>query len=457
VEHRCLICKSRVNDFPEQYSDEIDYRYYCPCCGFVALSRQAANYIQTDGLISEKDKSVISICLRDRFERSEERKAKSGSQEGDTSNNDSEHHNRKDDETIENLTVDSLKEIVTTYRNLAPLRKIEHFLLVVERLTKSPGHFADIKVHADYPLFHSPSSYELVSLISFLHKEELIDIKKSPELSGDDCSVMLTTKGLQRLKELTQDDKIDMFMEGAVNLAQKADEEKLKAETERKKALEKVIKYKALIKKITAVSEITISRLKNEEQCKKIALKEIEQLKKQKDKLASELESAKKARQSAEDNCKAAIIEQQKAIAQALAATEEKRTALLIAEKLKTDRQVALERMNAALDAAQREKAEKDKAVNAAIEAQAQILRSSQEALKEKEHLTAELISARQVADNSLFAVKRAEDAKKEAEAVARVATGKVMDAEYKMEKALRALRQAEDEKRDAFKLAYGL
>ncbi|MBF0228337.1 MAG: hypothetical protein HQK63_01895 [Desulfamplus sp.] len=542
VKHRCLICRNSVSDFPENFgnNDNIDYRYNCPCCGNVALSDEAANYISTDGFISAKDKSIISICLRQQFER-EKVKSK---------NSDSNTNNISD----EKLTVESINKLIATYQPLSPLRKIENFLLIVEAKTKSPGHFTDIKIQTDYPLFYCLSSYELVSLITFLHKEELLEFKTSEriinsdesainssestinstastdvtriagsskyssQLFGDECSVMLTTKGLQRLKELTHGDKTDLFMENAMTLAQKADEEKaaafemvkianvqkVKAESELKKAvellekanedkelekqavkdsvlemvksaniekdkaLEKVKKYQALIKKTTAVSEITLNRLKNEEKAKDEVLKEItklkaeiEILKTQNRDLSSSLDSAIRAKDRAENKAKDAVKRaeegKQKALDEALMAIEEKRTSILIAQKAKQEKQVALqekqialERMNAAIDSAEKEKVEKQRAIDLAIEAK-------KAALKENERLSSQLKAAKQVADNALLAVKKAESEKKEAETVARVALGKVMDSEYKMEKALKALHKAEEEKRDALKVAYGL
>ncbi|MBF0234633.1 MAG: hypothetical protein HQK65_16555, partial [Desulfamplus sp.] len=145
MNHRCLICRNSVSDFPEEPGDNGDCNYHCPCCGFVALSREAVHYISTDGFISEKDKSLISIFLRGRVEK----KDQDGTQEADGLH--------------EPLTIDQLKSLIKTYRPLDPLGKIENFLFIVEKRTKSPGHFADIKIQTDYPLFHCHSSYELVS------------------------------------------------------------------------------------------------------------------------------------------------------------------------------------------------------------------------------------------------------------------------------------------------------
>ncbi|MBF0241725.1 MAG: hypothetical protein HQK64_04515 [Desulfamplus sp.] len=529
MKQRCLICKNSVSNFStpssftssddlsDNYGNNIEYRYYCHCCGIVTLDQQAANYIATDGSISSKDKSIISIYFRQRFENTNKELA---------------------DEAIDTaklIGVKDLEEIIRKYQPLAPLRKIENFLLVVERHAKSLGEFAKINNRLDYPQFYCNSPYELVSLISFIHKEELIDIKifdakggAAQDLAEDSSFVMLTTKGLQRLKELRQDDKIELFVEGAVNLAQKADEEKLKAEAQkdealkevarlkseiemahaaieasqkdkeditkekelleaelkhllsiiaklnkdieadkkasdakalkmvkeveiqRDSALEKAAKYEAIIKKTTAVSEITLNRLKNEEELKERALKELEKVSFEKNRLQSELDAALKAKMVAQDELKKAMIQKKKAFDEALIAVEERRTAFLIAEKERQDREVAVDRMNAAFDALEQENSQKEMVISEERKIRAQLL-------KEKEQLIAELIAAKKVADNALIAIKRAEDEKKEAEAIARASIGKVMEAEYKLERALQSLNRAEAEKRDALKLAYGL
>ena len=503
MKQRCFICNNQVGDLEQRPNDDWSSRYHCPCCGFVWLSQKSVDFVLSDNRISEKEKSIISICLR-------------------------EIHEKQGQEGVQNaLSLDDIQDMIEKYQPLDFLNKIEKFLLVLEENSKSPGAFVTLNMAADFSLYHCHSIYELISLLGFIYREGLIDTGEGESLGkildrgitqdtfGDEYPIILTTKGLHQLKEMSRTDKTDLFMAQAVsqvnglkieseNLAallkeskgetkkalaeidsiresrdkalnetkkfqikeecarrerEKVEQENKEAivakraalemvkiaQTERDNAQATVKTTRAEIKKARILAEIALTRAEIAQEKKKEAMGQARAAKAEKAEAGSQAQRAVKTREKAENEAHTAKLEKERALDQAACALAEKLTAISIAEKEKIERQRSLEKMKTAQADARSAKA----LARGEVEQKIRALRAEAQAL-------AEAKKARKMAEKAFFTLQKIEQEKKEAQAASRRAQENVMDVEYKMDQALKALHKAELEKKEALKLVYG-
>ena len=96
--YKCYFCNSDdLRDVRTGFGDSPD-TYECPKCGFVNLTNDAADDIPGERF-TEKEKQIISICLRNQYES----------------------HNRK--RLQKQFTLNDLHQIINQYSPLEPLRK----------------------------------------------------------------------------------------------------------------------------------------------------------------------------------------------------------------------------------------------------------------------------------------------------------------------------------------------
>jgi len=183
----CYFCKKTqgVTANPEE-EDSISYR--CPRCGPVRLHKDACQYISEPTHLPENDRRIISICLRNIFER------------------------RGPEGSNKILTFPNLKQIVTTYRENDAIEKIEIALLNIDSKCKFFGDYISVNLENDYPYYHCFEQKELHPLLVMLLESGFIE---SEYISADHIyqrqtiheKLCITPKGYERIRELKKTGK----------------------------------------------------------------------------------------------------------------------------------------------------------------------------------------------------------------------------------------------------------
>jgi len=168
----CLFCNQDVtNDGDFRSSRTL---YMCKRCGFVQLTEEAADDF-AGARFTEKDKSAISITLRNEWERSGQKES-----------------NRK-------LTLSDLKNMASQYRPLDPIDKMDNALVTFEKKSNYVGAIIQIDLRNDYPLYHCNGFDELRSICKLLSREDFI---LGPNALAPESNAFITAKGYQRLREI---------------------------------------------------------------------------------------------------------------------------------------------------------------------------------------------------------------------------------------------------------------
>ncbi len=169
----CLFCDKDVT------ADEPDYNhsgtlYLCKRCGHVHLSPEDADNFTAERF-SEDDKAAISITLRNDWER----------------------RGRKP--LNKELTLDSLRRIVTQFRPLNPLEKMDHVLLKLEAASSHVAEWVKLPVSYDYPYYFCNHAEELLAILKLLEQEGLIT---ADDYRNPARKLHISLKGYQRLRDI---------------------------------------------------------------------------------------------------------------------------------------------------------------------------------------------------------------------------------------------------------------
>jgi nucleoside 2-deoxyribosyltransferase len=170
----CLFCEKDVTN------DEPNFRptqtlYMCKRCGRVQLTEEAVEDFPAERY-SLDDKAAISITLRNEWER-----------EGKSS-----HRNQK-------LTRADLKLIVSQFRLLDPIEKMDYALDHIEKSSNYVGQTLKVDIKYEYPLYYCKEANELYAVLVLLVHEGFITAEDPPN-PHNGCSI--TAKGYQRLRDI---------------------------------------------------------------------------------------------------------------------------------------------------------------------------------------------------------------------------------------------------------------
>ncbi len=170
----CHFCNKGVTSWNDGSMPSSSF-YMCKRCGLVRLTKEAASDFEEADFTSD-DKMVISITLRNRWEL-----------EGRP-------------ETTENkLMIGDLNLIVSQFRNLDPIEKMDHALLILEKKTKYVGDQITVNSIDDYPLFYCISPLEVVGTLKLLFDNGFIFARDGVNPTND---ISITAKGYQKLREI---------------------------------------------------------------------------------------------------------------------------------------------------------------------------------------------------------------------------------------------------------------
>ena len=168
---KCYFCDSEEIS-EEQGPVEKPTSYKCPRCGYICLAEEAT---WDQDFFNDDDKKIISIYLRNEYER------------------------RNRTPFTKRLARGDLMQTVKQYKPLDPLEKIDNALLNLEKASKYVGMKINFNPGNEYPYYHCNNSEELRTILSLLHKDDFIH---APDPYNPHNDSYITTKGYERLREL---------------------------------------------------------------------------------------------------------------------------------------------------------------------------------------------------------------------------------------------------------------
>lgn len=171
----CLFCNKDVTNDGGAGFKPSHTLYMCKRCGYIWLTREAAEDFESEGY-SPDDRAAISIMLRSNWER-----------EGRRSRTDSK------------LTSANLKNIVSQFRHLDPIEKMDYALVSLEKSSKYVGDKITVNAGDDYPLYYCKEPAEVIAILNLLFKEGFTFASDSINPHNN---LSITTKGYQRLREI---------------------------------------------------------------------------------------------------------------------------------------------------------------------------------------------------------------------------------------------------------------
>lgn len=170
----CLFCEKEVTDNKPSFPATRTL-YMCKRCGLVQLTEEAVDDFPAERFSSD-DKAAISITLRNEWE-----------QKG------------KQLQQTRKLTLDDIKRIISQFRHLDPIQKMDYALCHIDKSTTYVGMKLNIEIECDYPLYYCKGMAELWAVLILLIEEELI-ASRNPTHPYNDC--VITAKGYQRLRDI---------------------------------------------------------------------------------------------------------------------------------------------------------------------------------------------------------------------------------------------------------------
>jgi hypothetical protein len=171
---RCLFCNQDVTGEGGKSLIPSKTLYMCKRCGLVRLEEEAAADFARE-LFKEEDKRAISITLRHEWERS----------------------GRRDSGRA--LTLLDIKNIVSQYRPINPIDKMDNALINFEKSSKYVGAKIDLDLTNDYPLYYCKKYQELRSICNLLFKE---GFTFAEDAANPHVEFYITAKGYQKLREI---------------------------------------------------------------------------------------------------------------------------------------------------------------------------------------------------------------------------------------------------------------
>lgn len=171
----CLFCKKDVTNDGGTDFKPTQTLYMCKRCGLVWLTREAAEDFESEGY-SPDDRAAISITLRINWEREGKRNYKN-----------------------KILTSADLKHIISQFRHLDPIEKMDYTLISIEKSSKYVGDKITVNAGDDYPLYYCKEPAEVIAILNLLFKE---DFTFAPDGMNPHNNLSITAKGHQRLREI---------------------------------------------------------------------------------------------------------------------------------------------------------------------------------------------------------------------------------------------------------------
>jgi len=175
----CHFCKSNVSAYQEKPFSPSSKYYLCPICGYVKLTREAADDFDGEGF-SPSDRGVFRIVNRNRHERRRGKPPKNESTLGD------------------------LYSDLNQYTSLDPIDLMDQALINLDRSTGYIGEVIKPNIGYDYPLYHCFVSNEMTQVLKLLIQENLL-IAKDP--LNPHHGLIISSKGYSQLRELKKSRK----------------------------------------------------------------------------------------------------------------------------------------------------------------------------------------------------------------------------------------------------------
>jgi len=183
----CYFC-GKSQGITGEIEFEFGFGFKCPRCGPVRLNIDNRDYIIGSSHLSEKDRRIISIYLRNNYEK----RGPGGSKK--------------------QLTFLDLTQIVKTYRDNDAIEKMEIALLNIDSKCKFVGDFISVSLENDYPYYHCFDQKELHPLLVMLLKSYFIEPE---DIASDHIyqqqniheSLRITPKGYEKIRELKKSSK----------------------------------------------------------------------------------------------------------------------------------------------------------------------------------------------------------------------------------------------------------
>ncbi len=167
----CMFCGEAANLLSP---GSVILSYTCERCGEYKLTLEAAEDFPGEE-ISQEGKQIISIVLRNAYERGGRKPPK------------------------EPLKLEHLLNAIQEYRQKDPLEKMDIALLNIDKKTSHVGHKVTVPTMIDYPLFHCMKYEELDSVLALLYDEGIIRVLDRKNAHED---ISITAKGYSRLRDL---------------------------------------------------------------------------------------------------------------------------------------------------------------------------------------------------------------------------------------------------------------
>lgn len=170
----CLFCNQDVTNDGGGDFRPTQTLYMCNRCGFVHLTREAAEDFE-GGRFKDNDKNAISITLRNEWERRGRRR------------------------TEKQITYEDLEQIVSAFRPLDPIEKMDQALINFEKASFYVGSLVKFDLAKDYPLYYCKVPGELRAICKLLYNAGLIF---APDAANPQNNLYITADGYQRLREI---------------------------------------------------------------------------------------------------------------------------------------------------------------------------------------------------------------------------------------------------------------
>jgi hypothetical protein len=196
---QCLFCGEDLKGASEDTDAAVNYS--CLRCGEICLTNECCEDFEGEAF-SPEDKGVISIVLRNEYER------------------------RSPGARARALKLDDLHTMIRQYKPLEPLSKIDNALINLSRKSKYMGSEVDLLSDYDYPYYHCSRAEELISILKLLYQAGFIDSPYYRDSAYEETSLIsITVGGYQRLDEIVKPGKdsrqcfVAMWFKGDMNEA----------------------------------------------------------------------------------------------------------------------------------------------------------------------------------------------------------------------------------------------
>ncbi len=192
---KCLFCNKDVTNDGVPNFQPTKTLYMCNRCGLIQLDYEAAEDF-VDEKFKRKDRMAISITLRNEWER----------------------RGRKP--TGKEITYEELEQIISTFRPLDPIEKMDQALINFEKAAPYVGSFVKFSLDNDYPLYYCSSPGELAAICKLLFKAGII-FAYDPD--NPHKKFYITVDGYQRLREIQKPNRdsrqcfVAMWLEDEMN------------------------------------------------------------------------------------------------------------------------------------------------------------------------------------------------------------------------------------------------